>query len=117
MLDTLCYFQNEQLNQLPPHASILSDLFEMWGDVVFISMICVQTKTFVVSVVAQNAIMFVYGILFGGLHQESSQKTRRKRWCKTLYHSYIALFQADISYGFYHATHLRGVESNINVTE
>ena len=85
---------------------------------VFISMICVQTKTFVVSVVAQNAIMFVYGILFGGIHQESSQKTLiEKRWCKTLYHSYMALFQADISYGFHHATHLRGVESNINVTE
>ena len=85
---------------------------------VFISMICVQTKTFVVSVVAQNAIVFVYGILFlWYTPRKLSEDPHRKRWCKTLFHSYMALFQVDISYGCHHATHLRGVESNINVTE
>ena len=34
--------------------------------VVFISMMCIETKTFHVSSIAPNAAMVVYGILFGG---------------------------------------------------
>ena len=58
---------------------------------VFISMICVQTKTFVVSVVAQNDIMFVHGILLGGIHQESSQKTLIENGGAKLYTTVIWL--------------------------
>ena len=31
-------------------------------------MMCMQTETFHVSTIASNAIMVIYGILFGGVH-------------------------------------------------
>ena len=58
--DASCYLRNEQLN-LP------FSLIYFKGEV-FLSTMCMQIETFHVSIIAQNATMVIYRILFGGMH-------------------------------------------------
>ena len=70
--DASSNLRNEQLTTTHPLHPLPStnfcDLFQGWGTVVFLSMMCMYTETFPLSVMAPNAIMGIYGILFGGIH-------------------------------------------------